>query len=426
MAASVVFVSCGDDEVEPNSPGKNAEQNTTDVAVTGSVSEVGALWAQINGVVNLEVITASYTNVTIGVEVSTTEDFKEKKRTKASDVVGRKFSVRVTPLSTETRFYYRTYVSVSSLSYDYYGETYSFTTSKLPSDFIVTGEVEKLGYVYGYSTALIKGSAELDEIKSAGATAMVGTEVSENADFTGSQRLSSQNYESFSHSFTSLAFDTKYYYRAYCRVALFPEEQEFYGKTLTFTTLVIGDNSGTLDGHDYVDLYLPSGTLWATMNVGASKPEDYGSYFAWGETSTKSDYSLSTYTYSSDPRELPTSADAAYVSWGSNWRMPSQEQFGELINSRYTTTTWTTLNGVKGRLITSKTNGNSIFLPAAGYRVATSLSNAGSYGYYWSRTLYTSTTSDAYYLYFGSSSVHTGSSYRYGGLSVRPVRLPEQ
>ena len=203
------------------------------------------------------------------------------------------------------------------------------------------------------------------------------------------------------------------------------------------------------DIHEFVDLGLPSGTLWATMNVGASKPEDYGSYFAWGETEPydengKTDFNWSTYKWcngSSDTQtkyntsssygtvdnktELDLEDDAAYVNWGKQWRMPSQEQFEELINSDYTTTEWTTVNGVKGRLITSRTNENSIFLPAAGYRYDTSLYDAGSRGYYWSRTLYTGYPGSAWRLNFRSDYVNTSSNRRYDGQSVRPVRLSE-
>ena len=168
------------------------------------------------------------------------------------------------------------------------------------------------------------------------------------------------------------------------------------------------------DPHEYVDLGLPSGTLWATCNVGASKPEEYGNYFAWGETTTKSTYEWGTYKYSSD--------DAATANWGSGWQMPSLEQFFELYNSSYTTTTWTTLNGVKGRKITSKSNRNSIFLPAAGYCNGTSLTNVGN-GYYWSRSLGTGDSGDAYALFFFSSGIHTSRSYRCYGQSVRPVRV---
>ena len=105
--------------------------------------------------------------------------------------------------------------------------------------------------------------------------------------------------------------------------------------------------------------------------------------------------------------------------------MPTYEQFEELINSSYTTTEWTTQNGVKGRLITSKKNGNSLFLPTAGYRYDASLYYADSVGCYWSRTLSTSSPSGARGLRFDSSYVGTYYVYRYFGRSVRPVRASE-
>ena len=194
------------------------------------------------------------------------------------------------------------------------------------------------------------------------------------------------------------------------------------------------------DGHAYVDLGLPSGTLWATCNVGASSPEEYGDYFAWGETEPKNDYSWSTYKYCKGSKttmtkycidsyygtvdnktELEPSDDAATANWGSDWQMPSDEQVEEL--SSFTTSTWTTMNGKYGRKITSMSNGNSIFLPAAGVRYDASLSSAGSYGYYWSRSFSTSSSNYAYYLHFYSSGICTYSNYRYYGRSVRPVRV---
>ena len=205
---------------------------------------------------------------------------------------------------------------------------------------------------------------------------------------------------------------------------------------------VLEDNSGTIDGRVYVDLGLPSGTLWATCNVGANSPEEYGDYFAWGETETKNDYNLSTYKYCqgtettmmkycTDERdgivdnktELEPSDDAATVNWGVEWQMPSYEQFKELINSSYTTTIWTTLNGKYGRKITSKSNGNSIFLPPAGFRYDTSLSSARSYGGYWSRSLGTSYSGRACDLNVFSSDVYTSEDFRCYGQSVRPVRV---
>lgn len=225
-----------------------------------------------------------------------------------------------------------------------------------------------------------------------------------------------------------------------------------YGYGAAIITCTAADGSGVFakcvvyviqdESELYVDLGLPSGTLWATMNVGATSPEDYGDYFAWGETegydSGKTTFNWSTYKwckgsqgtitkysdYTDNKTELEPEDDAAYVNWGSGWRMPSEAQYDELINSSYTTTEWTTMNGVNGRKITSKTNGNSIFLPAAGYRV-TLLYDAGSSGGYWSRTLGSVSPSGAWYLNFGSSVVYMNYDDRYYGSSVRPVRSQE-
>ena len=180
--------------------------------------------------------------------------------------------------------------------------------------------------------------------------------------------------------------------------------------------------TGTANGHDYVDLGLPSGTKWATCNVGANSPEEYGDYFAWGETTTKSSYTSSNYSYSSNSTTLPLYRDAAYTNWGTSWRMPTKAEQDELRNSSYTTWTWTTQNGVKGYKVTSNINGNSIFLPAAGCRSGSDLLHAGSSGYYWSSSLNTSDSYNAYSLYFNSDSVFSKSGGgRFGGESVRPV-----
>jgi uncharacterized repeat protein (TIGR02543 family) len=173
----------------------------------------------------------------------------------------------------------------------------------------------------------------------------------------------------------------------------------------------------------YVDLGLPSGTKWATMNVGAISPEDYGDYFAWGETTTKSSYTESNYShFSSYPAILPLGRDAANAKWGSGWRMPTEEEQYELRNTSYTTWTWTTQNGVNGYKVTSKINGNSIFLPAAGYRSGSDLCSTGSSGDYWSSSLNTNSSYyHAYSLFFNSSNVSISSGSRYYGQSVRPV-----
>ena len=199
------------------------------------------------------------------------------------------------------------------------------------------------------------------------------------------------------------------------------------------------------DSHEYVDLGLPSGLLWATCNVGADSPEDYGDYFAWGETQPKDTYNWSTYQYCNGSYNTLTKYcnnssygyngftdnlttllpedDAATANWGGNWRMPTKEEWEELYNN--TTVTWTTQNDVNGRLFTAS-NGNSLFLPAAGYPWNDELYDAGSYGYYWSSSLYTGRPYGAWHFYFGSGYAGVEYSSRGDGLSVRAVRSGSQ
>ena len=185
------------------------------------------------------------------------------------------------------------------------------------------------------------------------------------------------------------------------------------------------------NGHEYVDLGLPSGLKWATCNVGANKPEDYGDYFAWGETETKTEYSVGNsltrgHSISELQRRgivdgnnrLTSSHDAARVKWGGKWRIPTKAELRELCDK----CTWSLMsqNGVEGYKVTGP-NGNSIFLPAAGLRDGSSLDLAGSYGYYWSSTPVDFNDSIANDLYFSSSLLLMNSHYRYYGQSVRPV-----
>ena len=181
-----------------------------------------------------------------------------------------------------------------------------------------------------------------------------------------------------------------------------------------------GAATGTINGHDYVDLGLPSGTKWATCNVGANSPEGYGNYYAWGETTTKSEYSGdNSLTYCRDMDDISGNVnyDAATANWGSSWRMPTKAEMMELENN--CTWTWTTQNGVNGMRVTGP-NGNSIFLPAAGYCYGSSRSYVGEYGYYWSSTPDESYTS-AYDLFFGSGYRDVSRNGRFYGYSIRPV-----
>lgn len=197
--------------------------------------------------------------------------------------------------------------------------------------------------------------------------------------------------------------------------------------------------------YEFVDLGLPSGTLWADRNVGAEKPEDFGLYFAWGETQgytgitdTKkfkwSDYELcggsnstltkynnkSSYGTVDNKLVLEQVDDAAYTS-DNTCRMPTRAELEELTAN--TTSTWETLNGVNGRRFTSKTNGNSIFVPVAGECDNSSVSNVGSTGYLWSSSLSESDSRCAWNLYIDNFDVSMYySNDRYFGYTIRAIK----
>ena len=193
------------------------------------------------------------------------------------------------------------------------------------------------------------------------------------------------------------------------------------------------------NNHPYVDLDLPSGTLWATMNVGASKPTDYGLYFQWGDTSgytasqigkdkqfNWADYkfsidgsSLNFSKYTTDGESLELADDAANANMGGSWHMPSPTQLKELTAN--TTNTWTTQDGVNGRLFTSKKNGKSIFIPAAGNVWDGSVSYSGDDGCVWSSMLSTCNVDCGQYLFFFSDNAYLLNYDRNAGFSVRGV-----
>ena len=197
------------------------------------------------------------------------------------------------------------------------------------------------------------------------------------------------------------------------------------------------EETNTINGHEYVDLGLPSGLLWATCNVGANSPEEYGDYFAWGETETKETYGKDNcltyglgwsqlrsqgYIYS-DRNILASQHDAATAYWGGDWRMPTKAEQQELLDK--CTWTWTMLNGVEGYKVTSKANSNYIFLPAAGYRSGSSLYKDGDYGRYRNSSLVGGDGNEdiSYYLdlRYSIKNVSSSSGYRYHGYSVRPI-----
>lgn len=180
------------------------------------------------------------------------------------------------------------------------------------------------------------------------------------------------------------------------------------------------DQRNTINDHEYVDLGLS--VMWATCNIGADNPEEYGNYFAWGETEPKEEYTRE--NCKTGWKEIGnvkgTSRDVAHVKWGSPWRMPTLEEFQELIDN--CDWEWVMPKGkITGYRVTSKKNGNSIFLPAAGWRYGVLLYNAGEGSFYWSSTPYESGTQNAYGLYFSNDYYDWDWSDRSDGHSVRAV-----
>lgn len=178
---------------------------------------------------------------------------------------------------------------------------------------------------------------------------------------------------------------------------------------------------GSINGHEYIDLGLPSGLKWATCNVGATSPEDYGDYYAWGDIKIKSSYTENNsvaYGKNIDDIGGDSQYDAARVNWEGSWRLPTKEELQELKDE--CTWKWIRQNGVDGYNVTGP-NGNSIFLPAAGGRRDSSLYGAEEYGYYWSSSPDESNRNYAYYLYLNSKYYRLNWNTRSCGRSVRPV-----
>lgn len=195
------------------------------------------------------------------------------------------------------------------------------------------------------------------------------------------------------------------------------------------------------NGHSYVDLGLPSGTKWATMNIGAEKETDTGLYFAWGETQGYSgitnekkfswnDYKFGTesnltkYNATDGLTTLEASDDAATVNWEGNWKMPTVEQINELLNLENCTNEWVENyngSGINGKLLTSVRNGNKLFVPAGGGCSDGSLNGFGLYGFVWINSLLPDDNTYAYFMDIDSTAIIYDANPRNLGIQVRPV-----
>lgn len=399
---------------EPNEPA------TSNKVVTGDVTEITRSTALFHGTVNVDIST--YNNVEFGIMIAETKEelnAREGEMFTAKVLIGKEFKLEVGGLSPSTLYYYCAWLFLNDTQYEF-GNIKEFTTLGASEPIVTTFEATQISL----RTATVGG-----EVTDHGGSDVVERGIcystSANPSITNKKIVCGSGLGEFTCDLTDLEKNTKYYVRAYATNSVGTS----YGNEIKFTTLDKIQPKA-------VDLGLS--VKWANMNVGAGSPEEYGDYFAWGEVEPKETYNWSTYKWCNGNYDTQTkyctnssygtvdnktvleaADDAATANWGGSWRMPTKAEQDELRTE--CTWTWTTQNGVNGYKVISKKNGNSIFLPAAGYRNGSSLYIAGGYGYCWSSSLDTDDPGYAYVLGFDSDNVDWGSNVRSCGQSVRPV-----
>ena len=339
----------------------------------------------------------------------------EDNKTTDGEGVG-SYTSNMTNLEHNTTYYVRAYATNEVGTA--YGEEVNFTTiEKLLPTVTTATEVTDITY----TSAICGGEVTFEGNVSVTARGICWS-TTQNPTIEDNKTTDGSGVGSFISQIPNLVHNTQYYVRAYAT----NEVGTAYGEEVSFTTLLDPAN-----GHAWVDLGLPSGKKWATCNVGATSPEEYGDYFAWGETSTKETYDydncptyglsisqLQSQGYIDSEGNLTAQYDAATANWGGGWRMPTYDELSELRNR--CTCTWTTQNGVNGYKVKGP-SGASIFLPAAGDRYESSLDGAGCYGDYLSSTPHEGYSDNAYFLFFNSDNLYMDSYNRREGFSVRPV-----
>lgn len=316
------------------------------------------------------------------------------------------FTIEISGLTSATTYYVRAYATNSEGTS--YGEQKTFTTLQyiqLPT--VTTTIVTNVT-----STTATSGGNVTDDGGATVTARGVCWSTSPDPTIDDNKTSDGNGTGAFTSQLTNLTHSTTYYIRAYATNS----EGTSYGEQKYFSTL----SDGMINGHQYVDLGLSSGLKWATCNVGADSPEDYGNYYAWGETETKAEYTEdNSVTYGQQLNDISGNAqyDAAAANWGGSWRMPTRDEITELMYN----CSWTpeTQNGVDGFKVTGN-NGNYIFIPASGYRDG---SSSFIYGecYYWSSTPHQYSNDYSYILYSDYEYQSEDMNYRYRGLTIRPV-----
>ena len=379
----------------------------------------------------LDLTDCKYNSIEYGFEL--TPEGGQAKTLTANNLADKAFSYRDKTLSRNTGYSYVAYVKLDGILYK--AEPKTFTTASLQAS--VTAAVSdikcKSATISSSLTVQSEGSFSKSEVLYYSNTENTVKGLKSN----GTRKTLTLGEDgSYSATLSSLSSSTSYNYVAVAKV----DDDEFVSATGNFTTLA--PPTPTL-----VDLGLS--VKWASFNLGASKPTEYGGYYQWAGTKDVSDTGIylnwsncpyhtgsssssgwtkyntdSSYGVVDNKTVLETMDDAASVALGDSWRMPTDEEWSELMNTDNCSWTWTTIDGTYGYKVQSKKPGytdNWIFLPAAGCRDDDNLYDVRSYGYYWSSSLHTGRPYRAFCTRFYSSFVYPISCDRYFGQSVRPV-----
>ena len=397
-------------------------------AVTGEATHISCRNAKISGKANTPPTTS--TNLSFGVLYATSSGVLLGSATQleAKDFdADFNYTIDSGVLEPETTYYYRSYI-IQNDEVEY-GETKSFKTLAV-SSMIQTLDA---GDVY-HKEATLNAMLDLTDCKYNNIE--YGFEITPEGGQAKTLTASNLAGKAFSYLDNSLVMKTGYSYVAYVRL----DDILYKGEPKTFTTPA--PPTPTL-----VDLGLS--VKWASFNLGASKPTEYGGYYQWAGTEDVSDTSIWLFwdncpyhtgsdrylgwtKYNTDSSigtvdnktVLESMDDAASVALGGKWRIPTDEELTELRNTDNCSWTWTTIDGVNGYKIQSKKSGytdNWIFLPAAGARNDYGLFAVGSGGCCWSSSINTDNESEAYSISFGFFNVYGGPTERYSAISIRPV-----
>ena len=428
-----------DNEADVN---EDPSQNITDIAVTGLVDTYGCTYADIAGYANLNLLPLGGGVPVIGVELETLDenDQTAPRQETTSTLQGNAFSVSFDNLDPVTKYKYRSFVTCGGLTY--YGQYRNLTTKEIVN-IISPGEATDVTRNSAVVTSSVQ-TVQIDPRENVYVGVAYSTSKSalhpDSVSKTNKQAISLQQVEGGMLSVTlyDLSDETTYYFASFTSVGE-GIGTLIGGRKTSYKMSSIGEFTTEKFVHKVADaVNLGLSVKWASWNVGAESPEDYGSYYAWGETEEKDDYSWSTYKWCDGSYDTQTKYctdsdygivdnktvldswdDVAHVKWGGGWRMPTLDEIKELCNK--CSWAWTSVNGVNGQKVTGP-NGNSIFLPAAGCRGGSGGYRRGSYGYYWSGTLNEDYGYYAYYLLFRS-----GGGYwdywgdRNDGYAIRPV-----